>query len=183
MSTEDPMLMGLEARASNPAGASISLLRFARHYPKWPLLWLVVVTGSALLMWLLSLWFAFLLLPALLHFLIYRERVTGHFRLGDANPGVVVGVNPTLVAIRTDLTKGIGSYPAVRVVRARLRRIMGRPVEVGMRLPTVAVYQQMPHFPTLSPVCIGSRMTAGDASKATASAPLTARPVHTLRPA
>ena len=116
-----------------------------RHYPKWPLLWIALVAASMVPVWLVSLWFLFLLVLMLLGPVAWCIHVRERFVYGDANVGVVVQVEPTLVAVLTDLSKGFGSYPAVRIVRARLRRIGDKPVRVGMRLPTVAVYRGLPH--------------------------------------
>jgi len=135
----------LRTIASNPAQARISHLRYARHYPKWPLIWTFALLGCALLVFQLSVWFAFLLLPLFACELLHWMRVDNHFFNGDVNPGVIIQLNPTLIAVATDLRKGIGNYPAIKIIRTNLRRINNEPPTMGRALPTVALYFSIPN--------------------------------------
>src|SRR5579871_1683077 len=111
--------------AGHPGQVRVNYLRWFFHRPTWPLLWaglaLLCLAGALYLHW--SWWIpTVLLLPW--NFL-YWVRVREHFWRGDANPGLVVSVDPLLIAVATDLTKGMGTYPAVKIFRAGLRHIDG----------------------------------------------------------
>jgi len=78
--------------------------------------------------------------------------VKKHFQ-ADSNPGLVVSTQPTLVAVHTDLTKGVGSYPAIKIIKCS--KLKG--VHVGDMLPTVASYQNyeeldFPFWPNFNPI-------------------------------
>lgn len=55
----------------------------------------------------------------------------------DSNGGVVVSTNPTLVAVSTDMSKGNGYYPAIKIIRYTPKR----PVRIGDKIGTVSVYE------------------------------------------
>ncbi len=142
--------------ASNPPAASVNPFRFAWFYPKWPLIWILLLGGSAFFVLRISIWFLLLLLPVLGFKVLYWIRIREFFAHGDANPGIVLDTNPTLVAVRTDLTKGVGSYPAIKVFRTRLSWMMGQRAQAGTRLPTVALYTRStdancPHWADFDP--------------------------------
>lgn len=59
---------------------------------------------------------------------------------GCANPGVVVSLNPMLIAVSTDLTKGEGQYPAIKIIRKNLSTINGRKPIMGTKVATVSLY-------------------------------------------
>lgn len=151
----DPLRKVVESRASNPGRLRVNLLQWLRHKPIWPILFacaaLVSLAGALLLHW--SLWIAagFFLLCNLL----YWFNVHMHFRHGDANPGVVVSVDPLLIAVATDLTQGVGSYPAVKLFRANLSQIAGAAPEYGKRVATVSTYRMnadgIPHWRDVTP--------------------------------
>lgn len=69
------------------------------------------------------------------------------FQYGDANPAIIVSIEPyIMLAISTDLKKGIGKYPIIKLSgqnnlhKARL----AKNIFVGARLATVALYQRTP---------------------------------------
>jgi len=87
---------------------------------------------------------------------LYWLRVCEHFRSGCANPGMVVSLNPMLIAVHTDLTKGYGSYPAIKIFRKNLSTIAGQVPQVGSRVATVALYspgmnENSPHWANFDP--------------------------------
>lgn len=57
-----------------------------------------------------------------------------HFKFGDSNGGVIISERPRLVAITTDLTKGIGSFPVVKIISYKKKG------KIGDRIATVALY-------------------------------------------
>lgn len=70
----------------------------------------------------------------------YWQRIREHFMHGCANPGVVVSMSPMLIAVSTDLTKGEGQYPAIKIIRKNLSTINGRRPIIGTKVATVALY-------------------------------------------
>lgn len=70
----------------------------------------------------------------------YTWLIARKFQTGDANPGVVVSLDPTLVAVRTDLSKGDGDFPALKIVRVSLVSTNGEPLQIGTRISTVSNY-------------------------------------------
>ncbi|SHJ67746.1 hypothetical protein SAMN02745216_02069 [Desulfatibacillum alkenivorans DSM 16219] len=68
------------------------------------------------------------------------RRLHLYFKYGDANPGVIIAVNPVLMAVATDLQKRSGRYPVVAVREVKIRKIDKIKVEPGMRLATVSLY-------------------------------------------
>lgn len=130
--------------ASNPGNLSVSPFRWFRYYPTWPLIWffsLVFFVGLACLFhW--SLWIVAVLLLAMNWF--YWQRVRDHFRSGCANPAMVISMDPMMIAVSTDLTKGIGEYPVVKIIEKSLPAVCGQIPQVGSRLPAVALYESSP---------------------------------------
>jgi hypothetical protein len=63
---------------------------------------------------------------------------------GCANPAMIVGMEPMLIATSTDLTKGHGEFPVVKIIEKRLKTANGQPPQLGTRLITVALYSQSP---------------------------------------
>jgi len=128
------------AQASNPGGLSVERIRWFSSYPAWPLIWLL----SAALFLILALSAHWLFwIPVVLLVLMnwmYWKKVSEHFMYGCANPGIVVSLDPMLIAVATDLTKGDGEYPVVRIIRKELSSICGKPPQVGALVPTVALY-------------------------------------------
>ncbi|MEM9186856.1 MAG: DUF3239 domain-containing protein [Planctomycetota bacterium] len=141
--------------ASNPAEIRLNFLRWVRHKPLIPAigvvsclfivgLWAVLTAagmkasiptkdGGETPIWLFG--------PACLAGAAVLMRFgMPNFGSGDANPGVVVSVQPTLLAVPTDLTQGVGEFPAVKIVRINLVESGGAPIELGSRVPTVAHY-------------------------------------------
>jgi hypothetical protein len=142
MNNRAPLTIDNRTAASNAARAPLSPLRYVWFYPVWPLTWAALLVVSLWLTCKLSFWCLPLALLCLALNVLYWIRVREFFAHGDANPGVVLQLQPTLVAVATDLTQGVGSYPAIKVFRTRLRRALGQPLAVGSRLPTVALYQR-----------------------------------------
>jgi hypothetical protein len=145
-----------ETTASNPGNARVNALRWAWYYPKWPLIWVSTFAINLFAVFAFSRWFLLPLVPVLGLNALYWVRVKEHFRYGDTNPGLVISINPILIAVATDLTQGVGSYPAVKIFRARSHRVMGVEPQIGIRLPTVALYTRShdpkcPHWSDFDP--------------------------------
>lgn len=128
------------ARASNPGNVEVNPFRWVRHYPKWPLIWFcTLMFWVALAYWVhWSLWTVAVLLLAMNWF--YWRRVIEHFRHGCANPAIIVSMEPTLIAVSTDLKKGTRPYPVVKIIEKSIPTACGQVPQVGSRLAAVALY-------------------------------------------
>ena len=85
------------------------------------------------------------------------------FKAGDANPGVIVDLNPTLVAVLTDLSKGNGELPAVKIFKANLGSTEEKPLKVGTKVSTVSNYfdtagKDAWHWETSIPSLLSTRL-------------------------
>lgn len=145
------------ARASNPGGLRVNPFCWLRHYPAWPLVLFFGFWALVVLAWLVNreqLWG--LAVAALAVNGFYWKRLREHFRYGDANPGIVVSLEPMLIAVATDLTKGAGQYPVVKIFNKRLPTIDGQRPRLGARLATVALYEgssdKSPHWSDFDPL-------------------------------
>lgn len=138
--------------ASNPGNAILKPL----VWMKYNFFIVFILSLSVLLsifLIIISRWF--LILPILLlkvnHFYWLRQKE--HFKHGDSNGGLVVSLKPNLVAVKTDLTKGFGKYPVIKVIHYKITRN----VNIGDRVPTVALYtasmdEDLPHWINFNPI-------------------------------
>jgi len=132
------------ATASRPARLRINWIHWLRYDPDARLF--LICLALSILGIFCALYFSawhwiwaifFLLLP-----LLAWIRWTIHFRTGNAEPGKVVSLDPVLFAVATDLTKGIGSFPALKIVQSkRLPHIYRGSLAIGFRLATVCMYE------------------------------------------
>lgn len=110
-----------------------------------PLVWIKYnfVTTSMLMIslilsiWLtisVSSWFFIIALLSIAVNLFYWKRKKEHFRYGDSNGGIIVATNPMLVAVTTNLTKGFGKYPVIKIIKYNAKG------EIGDKIGTVALY-------------------------------------------
>ena len=127
--------------ASNPGRTRMQPWVWIAHYPKWPFLLGGGLIGTAAGGWYLhwSLWILAVLFAAANFF--YWMRVKEHFRSGCINASVVIGMNPMRIAVATDLSTGVGSYPVVKIIEKKLSMVAGGQPQVGTRLATVALYE------------------------------------------
>lgn len=142
--------------ASNPGEIDASLVCWFRHRPIWPIIWAGAIAGSLVLTLLVHWSFALAVAFFAAANFLYWTRIKEQFRSGCACPGVVVSLNPTLIAVATDLTQGIGQFPAIKIVKMRLSKVAGQLVQIGTRVPTVAGYQRsmdasLPHWSDFYP--------------------------------
>jgi len=143
-------------RASNPGNLNVNPFRWFRHYPTWPMIWccslLLFVALACLINW--KFWIAALLLLGMNW--LYWQRVRDHFRYGCANPAFIVSLDPMLIAVSTDLTKGVGEYPVVKIIKKSLPMACCQIPQVGSRLSTVSLYKaspddKLPHWVNFDP--------------------------------
>ncbi|QDU95922.1 DUF3239 domain-containing protein [Lignipirellula cremea] len=130
--------------ASNPGRLRANPFQYCLHYPLWPAVYGLMFVGFLPLIFAVHWLFCCVSITGLI--LLIREWfvVRQHFWCGCVNPGVVVSLNPMLIAVCTDLSKGSGTYLAVKVIRSRLDRIQGQPPQIGTRVATVALYDGAP---------------------------------------
>ncbi|MCA9039590.1 MAG: DUF3239 domain-containing protein [Planctomycetaceae bacterium] len=70
-----------------------------------------------------------------------RNWVKDHFFEGDTNPGVVVSLNPMLIAVSADLVfNSPDEWPVIKIIRYELPMIAGKEPKLGTRVATVALY-------------------------------------------
>ena len=60
---------------------------------------------------------------------------------GDSNPGIVISLNPVLIAVATDLTRGIGEYPVVKIIKLHWKGRPGFELKEGAEVATIARYE------------------------------------------
>lgn len=138
--------------ASNPGNATLNPLVWVFHDWKRVGTMSLLLIVSVLLSTQVSQWFMILMIVLFAVNLAYWVRQKEHFQSGDSNGGLVVSINPTLVAVTTDLTKGIGDYPVVKIVEYKTLK----KVQLGDRIATVALYtssgEEDPHWIDFNPV-------------------------------
>ncbi len=128
-------------QSSNPTNYSVNKLQWIKFYPTWSLTWFfgLLISGFVTfkfggynlihtLFFLFANWF---------YWWIQDRNMRGC----DFNHGRVVAVNPTLIAVATNLSKGSGNFPIVRIIGTKLRKIEGKPLEVGDPIATFGGYQ------------------------------------------
>ncbi len=150
-----PITLDDSAVASNPGNLEANLFRWFRHYPTWPLIWFgssLLFVGLALVVhgayWIIA-------LPLLGMNFLYWQRIRDHFRYGDTIPAIILSLKPMLIAVSTDLSKGPGKYPAIKIIKKSLPTACGQVPQVGSRLPAIALYNaspdDVPHWSNFDP--------------------------------
>lgn len=142
MEREKMVTVDSSSAASNPGMVQVNYLHWFLNYPLWPIIWALSLVVFAVLTYMVHRGFG---VPAFLLLLMnrfYWTRVREQFRYGCVNPGVVVSLRPLLIAVSTDLSKGVGEYPVVKIINKRLTSIAGQRPQIGTRVATVALYSQ-----------------------------------------
>ncbi|MGB0432449.1 MAG: DUF3239 domain-containing protein [Bacteroidia bacterium] len=139
--------------ASNPGNAILNPFIWIKHDAKRVLLLFALLAFSIVLLVIKSVWFGILAFILLAVNVFYWLRKKEHFKSGDSNGGLVVSVNPTLVAVATDLTKGFGDYPVIKILEFKTLKN----VSIGERIATVALYkpsedESLPHWLDFEPL-------------------------------
>jgi hypothetical protein len=131
-------------RASNAGGLKVKPLVWLSEYPRWPIIWMGV--AAFMLVCGIAVHWSYLIVFAILVAMnwLYWRRVRDHFTYGAVNPAVVVAEHPMRIAVLTDLSKGTGKFPVVKIVRKELPRRDGSSWRVGSTLATVSLYSRHP---------------------------------------
>lgn len=133
--------------ASNQGLIPVNFLQWFT-YNKLPLLkyFLLIVASLILLILIKKAVFLFLLTIGYAVWQIYRYtlEIKECYAMGNILPGIVVSTYPLLIASFTDLTKGRGEYPVIRIDHfpSFLRYHKGA-VETGARIPMLAIYCEL----------------------------------------
>ncbi len=147
METEEPTMRELLTEAinsegTNPGRVSLNLIRWTTMYP----VKVLKVTGGLILSFILMIkvhWlFALLFIGFLLWNLFYWWNAIIRFKIGNVNPGKVIHLNPDRIAVATDMTKGFGHYPVLRILDVKLRR---EDRILNKIIPTIAGYANNPY--------------------------------------
>lgn len=137
--------------ASNPGSVRIMPFVLMRYMHKSVLLLIPLLASLVFALQVSLLWGG---LSSVIFFVInylYWRRKREHFAYGDSNGGIVVSENPKLIAVTTDLSKGItGKYPVVKIVPYKGKG------KLNERIGTVALYEGSsvctPHWNDFFPV-------------------------------
>lgn len=142
--------------ASNPGNVTLKPIVWIKHNPK---VGLMALSGLIICI-LLTYCFFFMIVPIIIigFFLFprirfYWIRQKEHFEYGDSNGGIVISDNPPLVAVTTDLTKGFGEFPVIKIIKYKGKG------KVGDKIGTIALYsasvgETLPHWVDFHPVPI-----------------------------
>ena len=139
--------------ASNPGNAALNKWVWFRHNITTVSALTLFLIGSILAAMFIHIGFLLIVGIAIFTTIFYWTRIKEHFLCGDSNGGIVVGVHPTLVAVNTNLTKGYGDFPIVKIIECPPLKNLA----IGDRVPTVALYtastdESLSHWIDFNPV-------------------------------
>lgn len=131
--------------ASNQGTIKVNFGQWVK-YNKFPLLgyFSVILLGLILIPWLK---FFSLLLIGFPAWKIneYQKEIRDCYAMGNVIPGIVVHTNPLLLASVTDVSKGFGKFPVVRIDSfPSFFQYHKGVVKKGCRIPMLAIYFQVP---------------------------------------
>ncbi len=148
-----------QSAASNPGRLRVHWGQYSRCFPLWPVICFVGTPVSIALA--IAVHWAFWILAVIVLVLDFAwwMRTRMHFVGGCINPGQVVSLDPPLIAVFTDLTKGGPRHPVVKVLPHPLTRMAGGPFRKGQRIATIATYlpgdEDLPHWEDTYPIAVG----------------------------
>lgn len=70
----------------------------------------------------------------------YKGWLSRYYKNGNVLPGIVVNVKPTRIATMTNLSKHFGRYPIIKVKSYRFKKLNGRKLAIGDKIPMNATY-------------------------------------------
>ncbi|PHN02053.1 hypothetical protein [Flavilitoribacter nigricans] len=131
-----------QAQPTVPGKMQVNYFQWIKMNPSRSLKALGSVAVSLFLMLKVHWIFGLIFLGALLYNVWYWATVYNRFKGGDVNPGRVISLDPVLVAVASDMTKGYGRFPVLKIVETRLPK---EDLVPGKLIPTVALYNDNPH--------------------------------------
>lgn len=139
--------------ASNPGNTNLNPLIWFTHDFK-NILGLTTLLGLSVFLTIkISGWFSILGILLLAINIFYWLRKKEHFKNGDSNGGIIISTNPTLLAITTDLTKGFGEFPVIKIIPCSALKN----AKIGDKIATVSLYtasvnEELPHWIDFNPI-------------------------------
>lgn len=132
----------LNSVALNPGRARVNPLRWVSTNPgpffKQIFGLLIGYFLTAKVHWL----FFPILLGVIAWIVIYWFNVRTTFKIGAVLPGKVIHLNPDRIAVATDLSKGFGHFPVIKIVELNL---LPEDKELNKIIPTISGYNNNPH--------------------------------------
>lgn len=86
--------------------------------------------------------FILVFITCLLYNIWYWFGAKSSFGGGNVSPGKVISINPDRIAVATDLTKMVGSYPVIKILETKLLK---ENKVIGKFIPTISIYHDNPH--------------------------------------
>lgn len=130
------------AMASFQGNMTVNIFQWIKYYPKDVIKGISYLIFSFILMKYVHWSLGILFIVAVLYNIWYWYACYFRFRGGDVNPGKIISLSPTLVAVRTNLTKGVGDYPVLEIIQTNLPE---EDLIINKIIPTVAIYHNNPH--------------------------------------
>jgi hypothetical protein len=121
---------------SNPANIRLKPFVWVKYDLVNVLSYFLPLVFSVLLCVVHSYYWLVVAIPILLLNGYYWLNVVEHYR-ADSNLGIVISIDPPLLAVYTDLSKGVGSFPAIKIIDFKVKEKLQLGTEVG----TVAIYR------------------------------------------
>lgn len=153
-----PSTIDSNTRASNPGNVILKPHIWLLHNKGVGFVFMLgLIVASLLLIYapfpliiLLGVIFSIFIYPQIKFYWGYKK---DHFEFGDSNGGIIISENPLLVAVTTNLTKGFGDYPVIKIIKYKGKG------KVGDRIGTVALYtasedNSLPHWIDFHPIPI-----------------------------
>ena len=139
--------------ASNPGNAELNKWTWFCHNKVIVSLLSLFLVCSIIAVIIVNNAFSLLAIVAIVINIFYWTRIKEHFLSGASNSGVIIGTNPTLIAVNTDLSKGFGNYPVIKIIESDSLKHLS----IGDRVPTVALYTasndiSLPHWIDFNPI-------------------------------
>ena len=133
--TKKKLTLDNNTTASNPGEINFKLAVWLRHNLETVVPFSIALILFLILGFLYSYYWLLVVFCILMVSVYCYIRVSEHFS-ADSNLGVIVSKEPLLLAVYTDLTKGYGSYPVIKVIDYKSLKA----VELGMEVGTVSTY-------------------------------------------
>jgi len=132
----------LNSEGSNPGATWPNPLRWASTHPG-PFFGQIAGLGISFYLTTKVHWlFGIFLLGFIAWTLLYWYNIRLLFKVGDVNPGKVIQLNPDRFAVATNLTKGFGNYPIIKIVETELLK---EDKQLGKIIPTISGYSNNPY--------------------------------------
>jgi hypothetical protein len=132
----------LNSEGTNPGRVMLNPIRWTIMYP----LKILKLSGGLIISFILTIKFHWLFLIICIGFLLwnffYWRNSILRFKVGDVNPGKVIQLNPDRIAVATNMTKGFGNYPILKILNIKLRK---EDRVLNKILPTIAGYSNNPY--------------------------------------